>query len=83
VVITWDRPRDLNGIITKYTIVYYYDMYTSNKTIVTISGAASTLKYTVTIMSSGTFSYKISASTIKEGPYAAGENLTITNLRKN
>jgi hypothetical protein len=58
-------------------------MDTSNKKIVTISEAASTLKYTVTIMSSGTFSYKMSASTIKEGPYAAGGNLIIPDYRKN
>lgn len=76
VVITWGRPLHTNGIIRHYTIIYNYNnMNTSNKVIV--EGTTHPLKHTVTVMRSGTFSYRIRASTIKPGHYAAGKQITI------
>ena len=47
-------------------------MDTSNKTIVTIKGA-SELRYIINTTKKGMLSFNVSATTIKEGPYAAGE----------
>jgi hypothetical protein len=81
VVITWDRPSELNGIIRKYTIVYYYDMDKSNKKIVNIN-KTSDLKYTLTVTWKRILSYNISASTIKEGPFRSGKNLIPSSYSK-
>ncbi|XP_031551959.1 receptor-type tyrosine-protein phosphatase F-like [Actinia tenebrosa] len=74
VVITWDRPREPNGVIRKYTIVYYYNKDTSNNKTVTISASAD-LIYSINVTKNGILSYKISATTVKEGPYADGKDI--------
>ncbi|XP_031556240.1 uncharacterized protein LOC116293001, partial [Actinia tenebrosa] len=73
-VITWERPRYLHGIIRKYTIVYYYNEETFNDKTVTISGSAD-LNYSINVTKNGILSYKISATTVKEGPYADGKDI--------
>jgi hypothetical protein len=53
-------------------------MDTSNKKIVTIN-KTSDLKYTMDITRKGILSYKISASTIKEGPFQSGKNVSTSS----
>lgn len=78
--ITWDRPRDPNGIIRKYTIIHYYNEDTSNKETVIIN-RTSDLQYTLNVTKNRVLSFKISATTIKEGPYQSG-NIAIPSDRK-
>ena len=56
-------------------------MDTSNKTNVTIKGA-SELGYIINTTKKGMLSFNVSATTIKEGPYAAGPNIDIPSHGK-
>ncbi|XP_031551961.1 receptor-type tyrosine-protein phosphatase kappa-like [Actinia tenebrosa] len=61
------------------------ELYTTttriNREIVTINRTRD-LRYAINITGNGTFSYKISATTIEEGPYKSGDNITIPSLVK-
>ena len=68
--ITWDKPTNENGIISRYTLAYYYDNDSSNQRKVNITDISS-LVYTMDVLGQARFKFKMSASTIKEGPYTA------------
>jgi hypothetical protein len=83
VEITWHVPHEKNGVIKKYTLVYLYDndKSTEKKIVILINGGR-TQVYTVDVIGETIFSFKISAHTIKDGPYENGETLIIPAYRK-
>ena len=74
--ITWDKPSEENGIITRYTLAYHYDNDLSNQSTVNISDTSS-LVYTLDVRGEARLWFKMSATTIKEGPYTASNSLLI------
>ena len=72
---TWNKPRIRNGIIRKYTLIYDYNNSTKSSTKrVDVDISAGRNVINITMM--GILTYKISATTVKEGPYTTG-NVTI------
>lgn len=83
--ITWDQPSEKNGIISKYIVVYYYynkDTPNNKTVIVKRESTLMTLTYTVVVTFSGTFSFKISAFTVVQGPFSTEKNITIPEYSK-
>ena len=74
--ITWHKPRIRNGIIRKYTLIYDYNKNTKSSTKRVDVDISADRNFVINVTMMGILTYKISATTVKEGPYTI-ENVTI------
>ena len=82
--IRWDEPLEKNGVIQKYTLVHMYnkDKAKEKKREIRSKFKQRTYLHTIDVIAETTFSFKVNAYTIKEGPYQNGEDLVIPAYRE-
>jgi hypothetical protein len=81
VSITWDKPQQENGVITRYNILYEYGSNSSTRKTVNITDI-NTLSYTMNVLGEKRLRFRIKATTIKEGSYTSYNYVTIPAYRK-
>lgn len=82
VQITWKKPQEENGIITRYEI--YYSVTGTGVSIqktINITDMNS-LSYTMSVPGETRMRFRIRASTIKDGPYTTDQTGDIPAFRK-
>jgi hypothetical protein len=79
--ITWDKPQQENGVITRYIIFYEYGSDSSTRKIVNITDI-NNLRYTMNVLGEKELRFRIKATTVKEGSYTYYKYVSIPAYRK-